>query len=70
MATSLENRDVQVLAKQVGPNGSLTQPTGNAAFDVADQLIGLTTGSIINGYFKGSAAFILYVSRNIAAVTN
>lgn len=61
--------DAQVLAKQAGPKGSLTQPTGNATLDVADQLIGLITEIVINAYFKGSAAFILYIRRNIAVIT-
>lgn len=54
-------------AKQAAPNGSLTQPIGNGTFDVADQLVGLVTEGVINTYFKGSATFVLYVSRTIPA---
>ena len=52
--------DEEILAESGGTNGGLIQPTGNATIDIADQLVGLITESVINAYFKGSAAFVLH----------
>ena len=62
--------DGEILAESGETNGSLIQPTGNATLDIADQLVGLITESVINAYFKSSAAFVLHVSRNILGIGN
>lgn len=62
--------DGEILAESGGTNDSLIQPTGNATLDIADQLVGLITESVINAYFKSSAAFVLHVSRNILGIVN